>query len=324
MAGSELIAVSGQAVQLRGERQANPAEVYLASLAPVGRRGMASDLRRVARLCGFDDWRDMPWTQLRFEHVQAVVTKLAESFAPSTVNHTLAAVRGVLKAAWRMGQIDAESYQRAVSVGGVTGSRLPAGRAVSSGELAAMMRACQQDKTDAGRRDAAIIAVAYAAGLRRAELASLTMESLTDDDGDVVTLRLVGKGDRERLAYLDDGSMLALRAWLRARGDRPGPMFWRGRKGGHMTEGAGLSPHAVRGIILRRARQAGVRDVTAHDLRRSFVSDLLDAGIDLATVSHMAGHANVQTTARYDRRGEAAKKRAARALHVPFCEEETT
>lgn len=121
-----------------------------------------------------------------------------------------------------------------------------------------MMRACQEDKTDAGRRDAAIIAVAYAAGLRRAELAGLTMESMAEDDGDVVTLRLVGKGDQERLCYLDNGSMLALRAWLKVRGGRAGRLFWRGRKGGHLVEGAGMTPHAIRGVIMRRARQAGV------------------------------------------------------------------
>jgi integrase len=71
-------------------------------------------------------------------------------------------------------------------------------------------------------------------------------------------------------------------------------------------------------VIVRRAQQAKVDNVTPHDLRRSFVSDLLDAGADIATVAKMAGHANVQTTARYDRRPEAAKKRAARMIHVPY------
>lgn len=315
----QVVEQGGGAVEIAGTTYTSPAAAYLAGLSKSGRDTMQGTLGKVARLMGFADLWVTPWAALRFEHVQAIRTKLIEEGSkPATVNKALSAIRGVLKAAWQMGLVDAEHYHRAVAVKSVTGSTLPAGRGLGPGELAAMMRVCGEDTTDAGRRDAAIIALGYAAGLRRAELAALALGSILTDDGEVITVRVMGKRAKERLVYLDNGAALALRAWIRARGAQPGPLFYAGRKGGHIQAGEGMTSQAIHDVVLRRAEQAGIPHVSPHDLRRSFVSDLLDSGVDIATVAAMAGHASVQTTARYDRRGETAKKRAARSLHVPY------
>jgi integrase len=317
MAEMILIPTTSSALATPRERETNPAAVYLASLAPTGRYSTMRALDRIAAMMGYD-WQTMPWAELRYKHVQAIRTKLAERLKPGTVNTMLCALRRVAQEAWRLGQIDAETYARIKDVPAVTGSTLPAGRAVGSGEMGAILDVCARDPSPAGVRDAAIIAVGYGGGLRRAELASLTLASIQDDDGDTITLKLVGKRHKERIVYLDNGGASALRDWLTVRGKEPGPLFYRGLKGGHLVPGAGMTPQAIRDVIVRRAQQAKVDNVTPHDLRRSFVSDLLDAGADIATVAKMAGHSNVQTTARYDRRPEAAKKRAARMIHVPY------
>ena len=145
----------------------------------------------------------------------------------------------------------------------------------------------------------------------------MTLDSL-HDDGEALSIRLTGKGHKERLVYLDSSAALALRDWLAIRGAQPGALFSRGLKGGRVLAGEPMTPQAIHDVIVRRAQRAGVAHVSLHDLRRSFVSHMLDAGVDIATVAAMAGHANVNTTARYDRRGEAAKKRAAGSLHVPY------
>jgi site-specific recombinase XerD len=294
----------------------NPAAVYLAGLSESGRRTMRAALDTVAGLVsnGRTDALGLDWAALRFQHSQAIRAKLAESYAPATANKMLSALRGTLKAAWKLGQMSAEDYHRAAAVEAVKGETLPAGRSISHGELQALMDVCSQDQSAAGPRDAAIMGLLYACGLRRAELVALDV-----DDYDVAAgeLRVKGKRNKERLAHVVEGAAAALADWLTIRGDEPGPLFWPIRKGGHLKRGR-LTTQAVYYILQARADQAGVKDLSPHDLRRTFVGDLLDAGADIATVQKLAGHANVATTARYDRRPEEAKRKAARLLHVPY------
>ena len=79
-----------------------------------------------------------------------------------------------------------------------------------------------------------------------------------------------------------------------------------------------MTDQAVLIAINKRAAQGRVAELSSHDLRRSFITHLLDAGTDALSVQKLAGHANTQTTLRYDRRDEKAKRKAVDLLHVPF------
>ena len=277
---------------------------------------MASSLEKIAKMCGFT-LRTMPWSKLKYEHVQAIVTKLSESLAPATVNKGLAAIRGTMKAAWRLELLTAEDYARVHDVHLVKGSRLPTGRQLSDGEIFTLLSITSKDQSPSGKRDLAILALSYAAGLRRAEVASINLEQLKEEE-DFITIRLIGKGNKERLVYLNNGARDFLKAYITVRGSEPGALFYAGRKGGRLINGQRMTDQAIYGVLKKRAEEANVKNVTPHDLRRTFVSNMLDLGVDLTTVSALAGHANVQTTAKYDRRGEESKKKAARALKLPF------
>jgi integrase/recombinase XerD len=153
----------------------HPVAVYLASLASGSRRTMRQSLSVIANLVsgGRADTRTLAWEKLRYQHTQAIRTALAERYAPGTTNKMLAALRGVLKEAWRLGLMDAENYHRAVDLRAIKSQTLPRGRALTAGELRALFEACA-DGTKAGVRDAALLAILYAGGLRRSEAASAT------------------------------------------------------------------------------------------------------------------------------------------------------
>lgn len=288
----------------------NPALAYLLGLSTLkGRRTQASALKTIAALMDSTP-AALAWGDLDYVRTSAIRAVVAERFAPATANRFLAALRGTLLEARRLGLMTPEQHALASDIRPIKGSRLPAGRALTVAEIRRLLRAAAKDPR-AGRRDAALVALLYVAGLRRSEAVGLDLADFRAADG---TLVVMGKGNKQRVAYVA-AAREHFDAWLAERGPEPGPCFLPINKGGR-REMRRMSDHAVLGILNRLATRAGVEPFGAHDLRRSCVSALLDAGADLSAVQAIAGHASVATTARYDRRGEAAARKAAGLLKM--------
>ena len=313
-AGNEIVLPERHVAALPADR--NPALIYLGSLAVGSRRTMRHALDTIAQVVApsFTTER-FPWQLLEFQHVAAVRVRLVEhGYAPAMINKMLCALRGTLKTAFHLGLMSAEQLTRATAVKAVRGSRVPAGRALQSGELRALFGVCDSRRPD-GARNAAALSLLYAAALRRSEVVELDRD---DFDASTGRLRVRGKGNKERLVYLSNGGLLAVEAWLGHRGDGPGALLHPVRKGGKILRRR-MDDQSVLDLVRRLAAKAGVQKFSPHDLRRTAVGDLLDGGVDLATAQKIAGHASpVTTSTSYDRRGEKPKMKAAELLHVPF------
>jgi site-specific recombinase XerD len=309
----ETITAAAEPVEARLDE--HPAAVYLAQLTKKSRRTQQSALDALAQPLGYADALACPWSSLRYQHTAAIRAQLAERYAPATANRMLAALRRVLQECWRLGQMTAEEYQRAADLKVIKAEVLPAGRALDFEEIAGLLDACACDATPAGVRDAALLALLLVTGLRRSEAVALDLADYAPSSG-ALKVRS-GKGRKDRIVYVAVPTAQAtLAAWLRLRSADPGPLFVAATRGGHLTARR-MTDQAVAIIAQRRARQAGVAAFSPHDLRRTFVTNLLDAGADIATVQKLAGHADPATTARYDRRGETAKQQAAALLELP-------
>jgi site-specific recombinase XerD len=313
----------------------HPVNLYLARLSPGSHRSTLSALHEIAKIltAGRYDAFQIDWSTLRYEHTLNLSSILRNrpvpgrpdtTYAPATINKYLAALRGCLRECFRLGYLNAETYHRAIDVPTAQGTSILKGRALSDVEMASLFAICPGESLQQ-IRDRALLAILYGGGLRRSEMVCLKVEDYDLATGHLKILK--AKRDKERMSYLQGGIKQAVDVWVDVRGDSPGPLFYSVKahkvviRYDHNGTPLPMTPHAVLKILQRLAKQAKVTSFSPHDLRRTFISHLLDKKVDLATVQGMAGHANIGTTARYDRRGERAKIAASALVDIPLAVE---
>ncbi len=283
----------------------HPVAVYIASLSKGSHRTMQAALENIAQLFGVKT-ELLDWTAIRYQHVQYIRSKLAETYAPATANRHMAALRGVLREVWQLGYMTADEYLRAAKVKPIKGQRVLAGRYLDDDLVEQLINTCLKVRNPNNVRDAAIIGVLHVCGLRRDELVSLDVQDYSNKE-----VRVIGKGNKERVVPVNKPLQKLIQSWLSIRGDSPGALFY------NLHTGKPLTTQAIYSMLKRRGKTVGIDELSPHDFRHTFISNLFDAGVDISTIADLAGHESVETTRRYDRRAGRAKRDAVERLTIP-------
>lgn len=175
-------------------------------------------------------------------------------------------------------------------------------------EVMKLLRASLAGRTDAARlRDTAILELLYASGIRRAEAAGVR---LADVDLAERTIRITGKGNKQRTVVINRTAAAAIEAYLRMRPRSADPRLFLGRGG------AGITPKHVWRIFNNIYRVSGVqKHASPHTLRHSFATHLVENGVDLETVRELLGHESLATTGVYLQLAMGHKRRAYDQAH---------
>jgi site-specific recombinase XerD len=175
-------------------------------------------------------------------------------------------------------------------------------------EVMRLLRTPLAGRTEAARlRDNAIMELFYASGIRRAELAGIR---LADLDLSERTIRITGKGNKERMVVINRTAAAAIAAYLRVRPRSSDPALFLGRGG------KGLTPKHVWRIFNNIYRVSGIqKHASPHTLRHSFATHLVENGVDLETVRELLGHESLATTGVYLQLAMGHKRRAYDEAH---------
>jgi site-specific recombinase XerD len=276
--------------------------------------GTVTEYRRHAsEFLAFAAGRDAGWRSPDRATIRAYLAGLADrGLAPSSVGGRLAAVRSFYRHALRNGRVDADP------LAGVRAPRRPSRlpRVLSVDEAAALVTAPRRHEARdeaLARRDAAMLELLYATGMRISELAGLTLDRV---DVERRRLRVVGKGTKERELLFGEPAADALRAYLGvarpelvARGQPSRAVFLN-------ASGRPLTARGARLVVERWVERTGVSVRTSpHTLRHSFATHLLEGGADLRVVQELLGHVNLQTTQVYTHLSDATLRSAYRDAH---------
>ncbi len=300
---------------------------FLANLAArnASRRTIVEYRRNASEFLDFAEAAGADWRSPSRTVVRSYLAALAERrLSASAVGGRLAAVRALYRDAIRDGVLDTDPLV------GVRSPRRPGRlpRVLSTAEAGRLVSAPAAGGAEAGvtgqaaarrdalaRRDAAILELLYATGMRISELASLSLGRL---DVGRRRLRVVGKGNKERELLFGGPAAAALTAYLA--GARPRLAALSAGSAGDRVflnaAGTPLTDRGARMVVDKWVGRTGMPPRTSpHTLRHSFATHLLEGGADLRSVQELLGHANLATTQIYTHLSDASLRSTYRAAH---------
>lgn len=230
--------------------------------------------------------------------VMAYRSHLIESgLSPSSVNLRLTAIKKLAQEGSDNGLIDHRLAEGISRVPGVArlGSKL--GNWLDGATAERLIR-LPDTQTLAGKRDRALLALMLGSGLRRAEVAILTVDHVQMREARWLLLDVKGKGGRIRSIPIPSFSKSAIDDWLAAAGIVEGKVF-RGVNKGDKLSSSGMGSQSIYIVIKRYAEMLGIKGLAPHDLRRTFAKLAHVGKAEVDQISISLGHASIMTTQRY-------------------------
>ncbi|MCH8493902.1 MAG: site-specific integrase [Idiomarina sp.] len=292
---------------------ASPYALYLSRLSSSSQQSIRSQLRSIARIMQWPLDDHDHFHRINYEEAIKVRAMLAhEGWSARSINRAMVAVKGIVKVAVMMGKADQIQSLQLQTI-----SRMKHGEhqgtCLTTTQVEALFKHLTRCKRAHCYRNTAIFAVLLGTGLRRSELCKLEIA-----DYRMAERRLLvrsGKGNKSRELFLPEWAVLHLKSWLDIRQRKDGLMFCRVMASGKFDISRGLSSSTIYRLVQDTFEGLGISGVTPHDLRRTFITRLLEQKVDINTVRQMAGHAEISTTTIYDKRDHQFMRQAADALN---------
>lgn len=321
-----LVAFQGNAIDIATPETARSAlrQVffnYLAGFAPTSRVTIRYALSRAAEDLNWAPSHgaidDVPWHQLTASELSALLVHWRNHLNVSTIRLYMHALRGLARACYIHGLMPSAQYLLLKEVKLPRGrNKAGRGRLVEAAYQSQLLRNCVEDERVQGIRDGAMIALLFASGLRRAELAGLLAENLNLDEGEV---KVRAKGGDTVTRYFQAWAVPHLRRWLEYRREHDiysGPLFTKISKGGKIGDKA-LTGHGVYYLLDQRSRLAGLPFlVRPHDGRRTLGTGMITEHGELLA-QRILGHSDLSTTRIYDKRDDSVIKQIFRDTTRP-------
>lgn len=285
-------AIVGFLERLATERRASPHTVaaYRRDLAHLTRFVLTSP--RTARLRD-EAARPLGPAELDVGHLRAFLGELARTSSTATIARKIAAVRALYRDLTLRGELEVDPA-RALSLPKV---RRPLPTTLNVDAARAVVEA--PDASPEGLRDRALLEVLYGSGVRLSELTGLDLADV-ELGAAAASLRVLGKGRKERKVPLGARGAAALSAWLEQRGAFAAAGSLDPRALFVTKRGARMGPRAVQAVVTKWGTLgAGRADLHPHALRHTCATHLLDGGADLRVIQKVLGHESLATTQRY-------------------------